>query len=122
MPESRPTGLRIRLVFEDGSMLGPGKADLLDAIRETGSITAAGSRMGMSYKRAWLLVDTMNAIFGEPLVQSTRGGADHGGAALTEAGERVLTLYRGLVAKAAAAAGGEVASLRRMRPDIAGRK
>jgi molybdate transport system regulatory protein len=103
-------------------MLGPGKADLLDAIRETGSITAAGRRMGMSYKRAWLLVDTMNAIFGEPLVQSTRGGADHGGAALTEAGERVLTLYRGLVAKAAAAAGGEVATLRRMRPDIAGRK
>jgi molybdate transport system regulatory protein len=119
---STPEGLRIRLVFDDGSMLGPGKADLLDAIRETGSISAAGRHMCMSYKRAWMLVETMNATFREPLVQSSRGGSAHGGAELTDAGTRVLTLYRGMVAKAAAAAGGEIATLRRMRADASGEK
>ena len=112
-----PQGLRIRLVFEDGSMLGPGKADLLEAIRETGSISAAGRRMGMSYKRAWMLVETLNATFATPLVERSRGGAAHGGATLTDAGGRVLALYRDMVARAAAAADGNIAELRRMRAD-----
>ena len=56
-----PSGLRIRVVLGPGVMIGPGKADLLEGIRETGSIAAAGRRMGMSYKRAWTLVEGMNA-------------------------------------------------------------
>lgn len=116
-----PPGLRIRLVFEDGSMLGPGKADLLELIRETGSIAAAGRRLGMSYKRAWLLVETLNATFATPLVHSARGGANFGGATLSAAGEAVLTHYRRLQSKAAQAVAGEVAALRRMRPESPGK-
>lgn len=105
------TRLRIRLYFENGSMFGPGKADLLALIAETGSISAAGRRLGMSYKRAWGLVETMNAMFAEPLVASSRGGATHGGATLTENGARVLALYRGLEAKTRAGAESEIGEL-----------
>lgn len=117
-----PPGLRIRLVFEDGTMIGPGKADLMQLIRETGSIAAAGRRLGMSYKRAWMLVETLNATFAAPLVESHRGGAGFGGASLTPAGEQALAHYRSLQAKAAQAAAEEVAALRRMRTDMAGGK
>ncbi len=91
-----PHGLRIslRLVFGDDIAIGPGKADLLGLIRDTGSIAAAGRAMGMSYKRAWLLVATMNDCFVEPLVTTSRGGSAQGGAALTESGEAVLSAYR----------------------------
>ena len=112
------TGLRIRLVFGPGAMLGPGKADLLDGIRDTGSIAAAGRRMGMSYKRAWGLVEGMNATWRAPLVATARGGASHGGASLTALGAEVLAAYRRLEAKANAAAAGEIAAL----SDMAGRK
>ncbi len=88
--------LRIRILFGEDAMLGPGKADLLERIRATGSIAAAGRAMGMSYKRAWMLVEAMNAAFRDPLVESVRGGASGGGARLTEAGEAVLTNYRKL--------------------------
>ena len=70
--------LRLRVVFGDGAMIGPGKADLLERIRETGSISAAGRAMGMSYKRAWMLVETLNALFRDPLVESIRGGVQGG--------------------------------------------
>ena len=88
--------LRIRVVFGSGVMLGPGKADLLERIAETGSIAAAGRAMGMSYKRAWSLVEELNALFQHPLVLSSRGGATGGGASLTDMGEQVLALYREL--------------------------
>jgi molybdate transport system regulatory protein len=117
-----PAGLRIRLVFGDGAMLGPGKADLLELIGETGSIAAAGRRMGMSYKRAWSLVETLNASFGSPLVARTRGGAGHGGARLTETGRRVLLRWRALEARAAAAAAAEVEGLAALRADMSGEK
>jgi molybdate transport system regulatory protein len=117
-----PPGLRIRLVFDDGAMIGPGKADLLDLIRETGSIAAAGRRLGMSYKRAWMLVETLNDTFAEPLVESHRGGAGFGGAVLTTAGEAVLAQYRRLQARAAEAAAAEVAALTGMRRDMANGK
>lgn len=110
--------LRLRVVFADGVMIGPGKADLLEQIRETGSISAAGRAMGMSYKRAWMLVETLNAMFHEPLVDSARGGAQGGGARLTAAGEAVLTHYRSMEARAAAAASGEIAAIRGMLRDI----
>ena len=77
------TRLRLRILFGDKVMLGPGKAELLGLIRETGSISAAGRGMKMSYKRAWMLVEEMNAAFREPVVESVRGGAGGGG----EAGE-----------------------------------
>lgn len=88
---------QLRLVHGADIAIGPGKADLLEHIRDTGSISAAGRAMGMSYKRAWLLVSTMNRCFADPLVSVSRGGSDHGGAELTDNGERVLAAYRRLV-------------------------
>ncbi len=113
---------RLRLVFGGGAMLGPGKADLLAEIAARGSISAAGRALGMSYKRAWSLVEEMNAAFRAPLVESARGGAQGGGAALTEAGRRVLSLYRRIEERAAAAGAAEVAELRGMLADMSGRK
>lgn len=97
---SRNPKLRIRILFGDDFMIGPGKAELLERIRETGSIAAAGRQMSMSYKRAWMLVETMNAAFREPLVDSARGGPGGGGAQLTPAGEEALRLYRKIEAAA----------------------
>lgn len=107
------TTLKLRILF-DGAMLGPGKAELLSRIRETGSISAAGRSMGMSYKRAWSLVEEMNAAFAEPLVASARGGTGGGGAHLTAAGEAVLALYATIMERAAAAAAEPVAALEAM--------
>lgn len=89
-----PPRLTLRLTFGDRAMLGPGKAELLTRIRDTGSISAAGREMGMSYKRAWSLVEEMNAAWRDPLVISARGGAGGGGAQLTATGATVLALYR----------------------------
>ncbi|MDE3079218.1 MAG: LysR family transcriptional regulator [Paracoccaceae bacterium] len=114
--------LRLRVVFGDGAMIGPGKADLLALIRETGSISAAGRAMGMSYKRAWGLVEEMNAAFRDPLVASTRGGAQGGGAQLTGAGAAVLAHYRAIEARAAEAGAEDIAALRAMLRDISGGK
>lgn len=85
---------RIRMTRGDLVIIGPGKADLLEAIAETGSIRSAADAMGMSYMRAWSLIRTMNASFREPLVEKTRGGSMKGGATLTPTGERVLRIYR----------------------------
>ncbi len=114
--------LRLRVVFGDGAMVGPGKADLLDLIRTAGSISAAGRAMGMSYKRAWGLVEEMNAAFRAPLVASVRGGAQGGGARLTPEGEAVLAHYRAIEAKAAEAGADDIAAIRAMLRDIPGGK
>ncbi|WP_319003296.1 winged helix-turn-helix domain-containing protein [Celeribacter naphthalenivorans] len=106
-----PIRLRLRLHFGDLLMLGPGKADLLEGIRDTGSIAAAGRGMSMSYKRAWSLVEEMNAAFRAPLVHSSRGGAHGGGASLTEMGELVLTHYRQLEEITLQAGQDEIAAL-----------
>ena len=87
--------LSLRLHF-DTLTFGRGKADLLQGIAELGSISAAGRRLGMSYRRAWALVEEMNAHFRAPLVESSRGGAGGGGAGLTELGAQALAEYRGL--------------------------
>ena len=79
--------------------IGPGKADLLDAIAATGSISESARRMGMSYRRAWLLVDTMNRCFREPVVASAAGGSGGGGARLTPFGRRVLDRFRAMEAR-----------------------
>ena len=111
--------LRLRIVFGGGAMLGPGKADLLDGIRETGSIAAAARGMNMSYKRAWMLVETMNAAFREPVVQSSRGGSAGGGASLTETGAAVVAEYRKLQAITEQAGAGQIAALQALLKDEA---
>ncbi|WP_413875249.1 winged helix-turn-helix domain-containing protein [Albidovulum sp.] len=120
MPDAPPR-LRIRILFGE-AMLGPGRADLLEGIRASGSIAAAGRAMDMSYKRAWSLVEEMNAAFREPLVESTRGGARGGGARLTDTGEAVLAHYRKLEEIAAEAGAARLAALRSMLRDIPGEK
>jgi molybdate transport system regulatory protein len=114
MTEPTSPRLFLRILFGDAAMLGPGKAQLLQGIRETGSISAAGRAMAMSYKRAWSLVEEMNAAFAEPLVASARGGAGGGGASLTPAGERVLQLYQSVTTRAAEAGAAEIAQLQAM--------
>lgn len=101
------TRLMLRLYFGE-AMLGPGKARLLEEIAREGSISAAGRAMGMSYKRAWSLVEVMNANFSAPLVESSRGGAKGGGASLTPEGEAVLAAYRRLEEKTRAAGAEEI--------------
>jgi molybdate transport system regulatory protein len=93
---------RLRVLYGSAIAIGPGKADLLDAIARTGSISAAGRAMRMSYRRAWLLVDTMNRCFRGPLVEASKGGPHGGGARLTPLGAEVLACYRALEASAAA--------------------
>ena len=121
-PDPVPPRLRVRLVFGHDAMLGPGKADLLDLIRDHGSISAAGRAMGMSYKRAWMLVEEMNGAFRDPLVDSVRGGPGGGGARLTATGARVLGLYRAVEAAAAAAGAAQIAELRSLLRDMSARE
>ncbi len=97
------TKLHIRIVAGEKIALGWGRADLLGLIAQTGSIAAAGRRMGMSYKRAWALVETMNEGFTSPLVVAAKGGAGGGGAQLTGLGVEVLAAYREIEALAAEA-------------------
>lgn len=87
------TSIKIRLKQHEKIAMGPGKADLLAAIGEQGSISAAGRVMGMSYKRAWDLVKTMNESFNEPLVSTAKGGPHGGGAEMTPLGHRILAHY-----------------------------
>jgi molybdate transport system regulatory protein len=110
--------LRLRLLFGEQAMLGPGKADLLQAIAATGSIAAAGRQMGMSYKRAWSLVEQMNAAFKDPLVARARGGATGGGAQLTASGQQVVALYRQLMDRIAVTGASEIAALQDMLRDM----
>jgi molybdate transport system regulatory protein len=111
--------LKISIVFESGARIGPGKAKLLESIRETGSISAAARDMRMSYKRAWLLLDSMNQAFTEPLVAAAPGGARGGGAALTEFGAEVLERYRRIHAASVAETDAELTALgRRARPEV----
>jgi len=99
----RPAKKSFKALFRvyrgDEIALGPGKVELLEHIAQTGSISEAARRMKMSYNRAWLLVRTMNRCFAEPLVLSSRGGDQHGGAQLTKSGRDVLRFYRQLETK-----------------------
>jgi molybdate transport system regulatory protein len=89
------TGLsHLRITLSDDFYVGPGRADLMELIAETGSISEAAKRMGMSYKRAWGLVQALNDGWGAPLVETARGGAAQGGAVLTDDGREVLSRYR----------------------------
>ncbi|MET3856670.1 MULTISPECIES: winged helix-turn-helix domain-containing protein [unclassified Rhizobium] len=96
MPELAKNNLIpvLRISFPHEDRLGRGKMELLEHIRETGSISAAGRAMDMSYRRAWLLVSDMNRMFKQPVVESQRGGQKGGGAALTPFGEELLACFR----------------------------
>ncbi len=104
--------LRLRVLFGSDVVLGPGKADLLEGIRETGSISAAGRQMQMSYKRAWDLVDALNRYFDEPVVHTSKGGSGGGGAELTPFGEQVLAAYRRIEVRSSEAVAEELRWLR----------
>ncbi len=99
--------IAIRILCGDEIAMGPGKADLLDAIVAQGSISGAARAMGMSYRRAWLLVDAMNRCWAEPLVETMPNGAARSGARLSAAGIRLLAHYRALQAAAARLEQGE---------------
>ncbi|MGH8173739.1 MAG: winged helix-turn-helix domain-containing protein [Rhodanobacteraceae bacterium] len=107
--------VRLRLQIAPGIAFGPGKADLLEGIRDTGSIAAAGRRMRMSYKRAWQLVEELNGLFDAPLVAASKGGAGGGGAMLTRAGEDALTRYRRMHAACGKAVAKDLAALLKHR-------
>jgi len=103
----------LRLDFDAGRRLGPGKIALLEAIRSTGSISAAGRQFGMAYRRAWLLTDELNRMFSTPLVAARGGGRNGGGAVLTALGEQVTELYRDAENKVRASAAEDIARLER---------
>ena len=103
-PAPPTLSVRVRVLRGEEVGLGPGKADLLAALAATGSITKAAAQLGISYMHAWSLVQTMNACFRSPLVESARGGRRGGGAGLTEAGRAVLAIYRDTAAEAERAA------------------
>ena len=103
--------LYLRVDFGEHGALGPGKTRLMELIAETGSISAAGRAMGMSYRRAWLLVDSLNAAFAEPLVAKQTGGSGGGGAVLTRLGRDVVGRYRRIERRAASAGRKDIAAL-----------
>ena len=107
---------RLRVVAGGVIVLGPGKADLLQAIAEKGELRAAAGRLEMSYMRAWTLLREMNLAFGRPLVETARGGRIHGTARLTDLGRRVLELYREMERRAAAGSAPAWRRLRRLLP------
>ena len=92
---------RFRVQLKHAVAIGSGKAEVLQAIAETGSITEAGRRLDMGYQRVWSLVRAMNGDFIEPLKLTQRGGAAGGGAGLTESGTRVLSVCRAIVPSSA---------------------
>jgi len=104
---------KIRVLVGAVVAIGPGRADLLEEISRCGSISAAARRLGMSYRRAWLLVDAVNRAFRRPLVARATGGRGGGGARLTAQGEDALRLYRAIERKAARSVRGELGRLAR---------
>ena len=105
---------RLRITKGRDIAVGPGKIDLLEAIANTGSIAAAAKALGMSYRRAWLLVDTMNRCFEEAVVTAETGGSRGGGARITPLGEEVVRRYRRAEASAHKAAATDLRALTRM--------
>jgi molybdate transport system regulatory protein len=103
-PKSPPRlRTRLRLKADDKLILGPGRLQILRGVEETGSIAAAARTMGMSYRRAWLLIDDINHCFQQPLVESVSGGKRGGGAQVTELGKQIMALYSDLLATTEAA-------------------
>jgi molybdate transport system regulatory protein len=104
--------LSLRIDLDPEGRIGPGKIQLLESIRACGSISAAGRAMGMSYKRAWDLVDEINRVCGQPAVERQTGGKNGGGAILTPFGTSLVARYRKIERDAASAVRKELAALR----------
>ena len=100
---ARYPGLTLRVLGKRAAALGPGKAELIERIGDTGSISAAARAMGMSYRRAWQLVRALNRDFRQPVVETAIGGRRGGGARVTPFGERLVGRFRAMEAKASAA-------------------
>lgn len=115
---------RLRITSGDDIAVGPGKVDLLEAIDATGSISAAARSLGMSYRRAWLLIDTMNRCFRRPVIDAEAGGPRGGGAHLTPLGQRIALHYRSAERLATQAARADTDAMRRLlaRAVVAKRK
>lgn len=111
MPLVGPLKLKAQILCGEEFAIGPGKADLLEAIDAEGSISGAGRRLGMSYRRTWLLVDAMNRCWTAPLVEAVAGGGQGKGARLTPCGREVLAAYRALETALVAASEAGVAAL-----------
>ena len=111
MPRAPAVNFRLRVTRGDDIAIGPGKVELLEAIDGTGSITAAAKALGMSYRRAWLLVDTMNRCFKSPVVEAESGGRRGGGTALTPVGADVVHRYRRIESAAAKAGAADMRAL-----------
>lgn len=111
----------LRIALSEDFYVGPGRADLMELIENTGSISEAARRMTMSYKRAWTLVQALNEGFGAPLVETARGGKEQG-ASLTAAGREVLERYRAMQAATRHAIAREVDALLALRAVISERK
>jgi molybdate transport system regulatory protein len=109
MPQVGPLKIKIQVLCDAELAMGPGKADLLEAIEREGSISGAGRALGMSYRRTWLLVDAMNRCWASPLVETVPGGGSQKGARVTAPGREVLAAYRAIEAALAAAAEGAAA-------------
>jgi molybdate transport system regulatory protein len=121
---SKPTKLglsHLRVTLSDSFYVGPGRADLMELIAQTGSISEAAKRMGMSYKRAWSLVQALNEGFGAALIETARGGKEQG-AALTDAGREVLERYRGMQEATRKAIARDVEALTALHTDMSMRK
>ena len=108
------TSLHLRIDFGGDRSVGPGKIRLLELVNETGSISAAGRALDMSYRQAWLLIDELNRIFREPVVIGQTGGGGGGGAVVTETGNAIVRLYRELERRAYGVATPEIRSLTRL--------
>ena len=106
--------IRLRLKLSPQIVMGPGKADVLRGIRDTGSISATGRLIGMSYKRTWDLVNRMNQDYKTPLIQTSTGGQHGGGATLTPTGEKVLEIYERIMANTAQAISKELGQLNKL--------
>ncbi len=98
MRTKHSAAVSVRLRFADDARLGPGKIALLEAVGRGGSIAAAGRDMSMSYRRAWLLIDSLNRMFDEPLVHASPGGTNGGGATLSPLGHELVAAYRAMEA------------------------
>jgi molybdate transport system regulatory protein len=114
--------LRLTIVLDSGARIGPGKAELLENVHSSGSISAAARSMGMDYKRAWLLIDSLNRAFVTPAIERSTGGAGGGGAILTPFGQELLERYRRLEGAASALAKIDLKALERKAASETGPK
>ena len=116
------TSLHLRIDFGGERSIGPGKIRLLELINETGSISAAGRALAMSYRQAWLLVDELNHMFREPVIVAQIGGGGGGGTVVTETGNDIVRLYREMERRAYDASTTEIRSLARLLTPVSGQR